>query len=207
MKNIQLRYVPVIIGVVLVVGIVLYDGYLQVREWFPSHEATTTDVGVLRLEDDLRSGSAGTATVTPTVIPSGQVTKQSPDHVAEPADETLPTDFQSAVLGLTNVDRAAAGLPPLKEKEQLDTLAQARAVGICASGDFSHNGWRAYINQTSYSWIGENLATDFDSAKQTEDAWMASPEHRANILDKHFTAIGIGTSCNVTVELFGGNDN
>jgi uncharacterized protein YkwD len=33
---------------------------------------------------------------------------------------------------------------------------------------------------------------------------MASSEHRANILQPRFSAIGIGQACDITVELFGG---
>jgi uncharacterized protein YkwD len=33
---------------------------------------------------------------------------------------------------------------------------------------------------------------------------MASPGHRANILRREFGAVGVGSACNITVELFGG---
>jgi uncharacterized protein YkwD len=33
---------------------------------------------------------------------------------------------------------------------------------------------------------------------------MASPGHRANILSREFGAVGVGSACNITVELFGG---
>jgi hypothetical protein len=39
---------------------------------------------------------------------------------------------------------------------------------------------------------GENLAVDFEEAENVEDAWMNSPGHRANILNKEYEDIGIG---------------
>jgi hypothetical protein len=40
---------------------------------------------------------------------------------------------------------------------------------------------------------GENLAINFRSSNDVQEAWMNSPKHRANILDKRFEDIGIAT--------------
>jgi uncharacterized protein YkwD len=39
---------------------------------------------------------------------------------------------------------------------------------------------------------GENLAEGYHTADEVVNAWMASPEHKANILKPDFTTMGIG---------------
>ena len=53
---------------------------------------------------------------------------------------------------------------------------------------------RDRVNQESYSWqiIGENVAWNYPSAQAVVEAWLASPEHCANILSPEFTHIGVG---------------
>jgi uncharacterized protein YkwD len=40
--------------------------------------------------------------------------------------------------------------------------------------------------------VGENIAIGYRSGRAACRAWMASPEHRANVLGRSFTAIGVG---------------
>ncbi|EKN41831.1 transporter, partial [Clostridium botulinum CFSAN001627] len=43
-----------------------------------------------------------------------------------------------------------------------------------------------------YSAAGENIASGYPTAKAVVDGWMKSPGHKANILSKSFTEIGVG---------------
>lgn len=60
-------------------------------------------------------------------------------------------------------------------------------------------------------YAGENLAMQFTEANEVEEAWMVSPLHRANIVNKKYTDIGIGISTGLyngsstiyVVQLFG----
>jgi uncharacterized protein YkwD len=45
---------------------------------------------------------------------------------------------------------------------------------------------------------GENLSANIYPANSVIDAWMNSPEHRENILDSSFNAVGFAT-CYTTV--------
>ena len=45
-----------------------------------------------------------------------------------------------------------------------------------------------------FKYAGENLAINFQDSKEVSDAWLASPEHKANILNPKFTEIGIATA-------------
>lgn len=59
-----------------------------------------------------------------------------------------------------------------------------------------------------YHYAGENLAIDYSTAEQQEQAWFNSPEHKANQLNPLFTQTGVATAKDtngkiVTVQLFG----
>lgn len=43
-----------------------------------------------------------------------------------------------------------------------------------------------------YSYAGENIAAGQKTASQVMNSWMNSSGHRANILNKNFTQIGVG---------------
>jgi hypothetical protein len=45
-----------------------------------------------------------------------------------------------------------------------------------------------------YNEAGENLAYGFSSADSVLDAWMHSPEHRANVLDNDYSEVGFGVA-------------
>lgn len=104
----------------------------------------------------------------------------------------------STLISLTNQQRAAAGLAPLYENAELDASAYAKAQDMLANQYWAHyspsgtSPW--YFMRASgyqYSIAGENLAMDFDSDQAVMDAWMNSPEHRANLLNPNFQDVGI----------------
>jgi len=70
-------------------------------------------------------------------------------------------------------------------------LEQASAVrAVEASQSFSHtrpdgSDWWTVNSNLMY---GENLAKGYDSADAAVQAWMASPTHKANIMDAEFTS-------------------
>lgn len=105
----------------------------------------------------------------------------------------------AALIALTNGDRSSYRLTPLTESNLLDIAAQAKANDMAAKGYFSHVGpdgkepwsWIATAGY-KYDYAGENLAVHFADSSDVENAWMASPTHRANILKSQYTNIGIG---------------
>lgn len=118
----------------------------------------------------------------------------------------LPTNqaFSSSIsaqniIDLTNYSRASFGEPGLHENGMLDAAAQAKAEDMLKNQYFNHvspsgiTPWD-FITNSGYNYIiaGENLAINFYSSEGVEQAWMNSPEHRANILNKDFEDIGIG---------------
>lgn len=105
----------------------------------------------------------------------------------------------SGLLADTNIARAANGVPALKLNTKLDAAAQANADDMVARDYWSHytpDGnppWIWVTNQGySYQKLGQNLATGFSDEQTTINGWMASPEHRANMLDSSFKDVGFG---------------
>lgn len=117
----------------------------------------------------------------------------------EPAFSSAIT--ASNIISLTNASRQEYALAGLKENNILDIAAQAKADDMLARSYFSHNTpdgrtpW-SFITAAGYDYLmaGENLAVNFTEAENVEDAWMNSPGHKANILNKNFEEIGIGIS-------------
>jgi uncharacterized protein YkwD len=117
-----------------------------------------------------------------------------------------PAAANAAVLCLLNGERAAHGLRPLRLDARLARAARAHSSDMVAHRYFAHDSRHgaslaARISRTGWtrhrrSWIvGENIAWGKGSAASPAAivaAWMHSPGHRANILDRRFRAIGIG---------------
>ena len=93
-----------------------------------------------------------------------------------------------AAFELANQQRTAAGLSALTWNSGLEQASAVRAVE--ASQSFSHtrpdgSDWWTVNSNLMY---GENLAKGYDSADAAVQAWMASPTHKANIMDAEFTS-------------------
>ncbi|CCK32658.1 hypothetical protein BN159_8280 [Streptomyces davaonensis JCM 4913] len=103
------------------------------------------------------------------------------------------------VVDLTNRERARAGLRPLSVDPVLTTAAQAHSADMVARAFYSHTSpegtqpWdRAAAAGSRRRSIGENIACGQRSPAEVVEGWMNSPGHRANILKRDFTHIGIG---------------
>lgn len=108
------------------------------------------------------------------------------------------------VLTLVNQERARAGLAPLTIDPQLTTSAQTFSEYMASANFYAHNGPDGSTPPTRMTaagfpgtgtW-GENIAAYYSDADAVMQLWMASPAHRANILNPAFTQIGIGVAFN-----------
>lgn len=107
----------------------------------------------------------------------------------------------SPLITMTNIDRLAVGLSALYPNVQLKNAANAKAEDILKEQYFDHyspdgkSPWD-FILQSGYKYhrAGENLAIGFNELSKVNDAWLASPGHKANILNDNFEDIGIGMS-------------
>jgi len=124
----------------------------------------------------------------------------------------------SDLIDLANEERMAKGLSSLKINDKLVQAAQQKAQDMINQNYFAHtsplgvNPWH-WFDLTGYNYVvaGENLAKDFTDSKILHQAWMNSPSHRDNILNKNYQEVGIavvegkinGKNTTLAVQMFG----
>lgn len=119
---------------------------------------------------------------------------------------TIPdsmSSYENQVVTLTNQQRAKYGLPALKRGSTTSYVAQLKARDMAAKGYFSHQsptyGSPFTMMQTfglRFSSAGENIAYGQQTPQAVVNAWMNSAGHRANILSRTYTYIGVGAAKN-----------
>ncbi len=113
---------------------------------------------------------------------------------------------RAATFCLVNQQRAAQGLAPLSVDPILQAAAQRHSADMVGQNYFDHvdpsgQGPLDRVLAAGYLVVGgavdlaENIATGsgaLGTPASTVADWMGSPGHRANILDRAYTAAGIG---------------
>ena len=120
------------------------------------------------------------------------------NNTATPSDRTKDeAAFAAEVVRLVNEERAAYGLSSLKQNSTVQTAAQVRSYEQVKSFSHTRPDGRSCFTAleeagVSYSSAGENIAYGQKTPAEVVEAWMNSDGHRANILNKNFTDIGVG---------------
>ncbi len=124
----------------------------------------------------------------------------------------------SQVVEQTNRQRTALGLSPLTMNTQLNAAALSKGNNMCGEQYWAHispSGTTPWVFMRNagyrYAVAGENLARDFSDTGSMVDAWMASPTHKANIVNGKYKEIGVAViDCNLlghdtalVVQMFG----
>lgn len=143
----------------------------------------------------------------PSAQPAPQPTTQ-PAPAPSPAPNPVPVSTsglsaeEQQAFSLLNADRATNGLAPLRISAALTGLAEAYAQDMINRNFFSHTNPQGQspfdrMRQAGipYGYAGENLAINV-SVPSAEQAFMNSPGHRANILNAHYTQVGLGVRHN-----------
>jgi uncharacterized protein YkwD len=117
--------------------------------------------------------------------------------------------IRAATLCLVNRERTLRGERPLRPNTRMRRAAQAHSQSMAFGDYFEHVGpsgqtplarLRAvgYISSSHVGFeVGENIAwgtLSLSTPRAIVASWMASPGHRANILDPHYRETGIGVS-------------
>jgi uncharacterized protein YkwD len=107
------------------------------------------------------------------------------------------TTASLSLLQAVNAARKAYGLPALRLDPRLTEAAQAHTSDMLHRDYFAHGNFpgRMAAYHVSGSTAGENLAWGsgpYGQAGEVVQEWLASPEHRANLLRAGFSRIGIG---------------
>jgi hypothetical protein len=96
----------------------------------------------------------------------------------------------AAFVAATNQARAAVGLPSLSVSADLSAAATHQAQSM-ANADALFHTPNLGSGLCCWAMVGENVG-DGPSVAVIQAAFMASPEHRANILRTAFSQIGVG---------------
>lgn len=127
-------------------------------------------------------------------------------HRDDPASSLSLQDRRAALLCVVDAERAARGLPVVRENAQLSKAAQKHAADMVARQFFAHvtPGGATLsdrVRATGYlrgrrDWgLGEALAwaqVPLDSPASLVTAWLNSPPHRAILLGRRYRDVGIG---------------
>jgi len=147
---------------------------------------------------------------SPTEAPSLSVEPAAP--ATEPVEAPGPTPtvtagenaaFVSRVVDLINAARRQEGLEPLSPAASLTDAAQRQARAMAQADRLSHTApdgstVEGRVQAAGYGgWtaLGEVVAAGATSPKEVVADWLASPEHRARLLDPVYRELGAGYYC------------
>ena len=128
---------------------------------------------------------------------------------AAPAHASRSTDNRDRMLHLINATRVKHGRRPLRLNVALSRSAWEHSYRMWESGTLYHtsNLSGRVVNSWGATCWGEDLGMG-SSLRQIRRMWMHSAPHRANMLSRRFTHIGIGivqrgTTYWVTADFYG----
>ena len=148
--------------------------------------------------------SANTHIQNPDLIYPGQ-------KITIPQKDTSVSSYETEVIRLVNEIRTQNGLGILKEDWELSRVARYKSEDMKNNNNFSHTSptYGSPFDMMkkfgiSYRSAAENIAKGQRTPQEVVNAWMNSSGHRANILNKNYTHIGIGyvKSGNIWTQMF-----
>jgi uncharacterized protein YkwD len=135
---------------------------------------------------------------------SGAAACPGAEALADGAESTQ--QFETTVVCLLNQARTSRGLPKLRSNPRLSAAARGHSSSMSSQNFFAHDSLSGssfatrieaagYIRGASSWFIGENIGWGTDvlgTPQALMTAWMNSPEHRRNILNRRFREVGPG---------------
>lgn len=105
------------------------------------------------------------------------------------------------MLARVNAERREAGLSLLLPDPRLDAAAQRHAEDMLARSYYSHsspegNSPGSRVRESGYAprLVAENIARGPFTVQEAMDNWMASRDHRGNLLHPGFLHLGVGVA-------------
>jgi len=140
------------------------------------------------------AGSAGVAAAPPEKLdyPNGH-------PLLLPNTDPGVAVFETELLRLVNDYRLNLGKSPLVPSTLLGDAARAHARHMIDHRFFAHESpegmtpaERLALANVDWTSVGENIAAGYSTPQAVFEAWLASPEHRANLESDSFTYAGVG---------------
>jgi hypothetical protein len=112
------------------------------------------------------------------------VVSEEDPAVPNPQNTEL-SETEKLVIKYTNEERMKRGLPALKVAPNLLNLSRQKSTNMARSQNMNHG-----VSPRPPG--GENIAFNQANAREVVRAWMNSDGHRANILSRRYSTIGVG---------------
>ena len=101
------------------------------------------------------------------------------------------TNDPSCFVAAINAARGSDGVGALATNPALAVIAQAWSGSMAAAGQISHNLNLPNVAPSTWMALGENVGVG-PSCDALAQAFMNSPEHKANILNPAYSSVGVG---------------
>ncbi|KQY59463.1 hypothetical protein ASD11_07835 [Aeromicrobium sp. Root495] len=114
-----------------------------------------------------------------------------------PAQAISTDNWEKQVFSQSNKERKERGIKVTARSACLDKYTKSWISNVYADGKLTgsdHRGVASLIKvmtKCGYTTIGENLAMGQTSGYETVTDWMNSPGHRANLLNKKYSVMGV----------------
>lgn len=118
-----------------------------------------------------------------------------------PVQRHDPVADAQRFVELINRTRKAHGLAPLSTRKDLRLIATRWSAAMAAKQKIWHNSNFRY--EIAGWWrLGENVGWAAGTVEYLHQEFLASPEHRRNILDPRFTSIGVAETVSADGRIF-----
>ena len=111
-------------------------------------------------------------------------------HGLVPASAS-PAGEESCFLSAINAARSAAGAAPLSVQGDLLRISRIWSQTMATASQLFHDPNLTKLAPSNWQALGENVGMG-PTCDSIARSFMNSPEHRKNILDPGFTAVGVG---------------
>ena len=149
----------------------------------------------------------------PLTLPRARLAWEMPSPSPQSSAADSASTEEEAFVALINAERTQRGLTTLLQDPMLAQTARAHSEEMCDQNYFDHHSptpgqaspMDRYLSslkqmggsQPGYLLVGENIFycsvfNDIYNVDYAHRALMASPGHRANILEPRFTKVGLG---------------
>jgi uncharacterized protein YkwD len=130
-----------------------------------------------------------------------QGSPEQPIAIRSAAVKPLVLTTADKCTAIANAERKKAGLRALVQHRTVNAVALAHSKYQASINKMTHTGKGGSsagtrLTAAGYRWRtwGENVAYGYADCAAVLRGWMNSPGHKANILNRNFTHIGIGVA-------------
>lgn len=167
----------------------------------PTTKRMQPNMGKIARETLSPQGKAAGPKPSPTPTAGREVpgdTIDDPTRVLGDQALDVSPSLAAEVVRLTNVARVKHGCDPLRTDARLTTSARAHSLEMARHNRFTHDSpdgsspWDRMERAGYRAGAAENIGRGYTTAAEAVRGWLASRDHRNNMLNCSYAAIGVG---------------